>query len=123
MPASDGWSTMSAFKDTSEIQFYHAHIYYDETTLEEARTLRQVAGEMFDIPLGRLHERPVGPHTVWSCQLTVPKERFGEIVSWLALNRGKLDFFIHPVTGDDVADHTQHVMWLGRSYPLDLNGL
>lgn len=95
----------------------------EEETLEEARALRAKAGELFGLSLGRLHERPVGPHVVWSCQLTVSKEQFGEVVSWLALNRGNLDFFVHPVTGDHLADHTKHVMWLGKSYPLDLNGL
>lgn len=114
---------MKAFKDTGEIQYFHAHIYYGADTLEEARALRRTAGEVFGLELGRLHERPVGPHTVWSCQLSVPTERFGEVIHWLALNRGNLDFFVHPVTGDEVADHTRHVMWLGKSYPLDLNGL
>lgn len=105
------------------IQLFHAHIYFDAARLEEARAMRTLAGQLFGIELGRLHERPVGPHVVWSCQLTVPKDRFGEIVPWLALNRGNLDFFIHAVTGDEIVDHTQHVMWLGRSYALNLDAL
>lgn len=109
--------------DTACIRYYHAHIYYAAETLEEARQLRQKAGDMFGIDLGHLHERLVGPHMAWSCQLTVPKDRFGEIIPWLALNRGNLDFFVHPDTGNDLLDHTQHVMWLGKSYPLNLDAL
>lgn len=108
---------------TSVIEFFHAHIYYSKETIEEARALRGLVGDVFRIALGTLHERPVGPHAVWSCQLTVPKDQFGEICSWLALNRGNLDIFVHPVTGDDLADHTRHVMWLGKAYPLNLNAL
>lgn len=110
-------------ESTSSILFFHAHIYYSNKTLEEARALRRRAGETFGIELGRLHEKNVGPHLTWSCQLTVPKDRFGEIIPWLSLNRGNLDFFVHAVTGDDLLDHTQHVMWLGKSFPLNLNGL
>lgn len=114
---------MNPILDTNSIEYFHAHIYYNAHNLEEARALRTLAGETFGISLGRLHERNVGPHLAWSCQLSVPKERFGEIIPWLALNRGSLDFFVHPVTGNDLIDHTQNVMWLGKSYPLNLEGL
>ena len=79
---------MSSIFETDSIEFFHAHIYYSKETLAEAQALRLKVGEVFAIPLGTLHERPVGPHVVWSCQLTVPKDRFGEIVPWLSLNRG-----------------------------------
>ena len=36
-------------------------------------------------------------------------------------NRGDVDVFIHPNTGDDLLDHTQHIMWIGESYPLNLS--
>lgn len=111
---------MKEIIDTDCIQYYHAHIYYNAETLEEARALREYVGQTFGLELGRLHERLVGPHMAWSCQITVPKERFGEIIPWLALNRGNLDFFIHPDTGNDLNDHSKHVMWLGKSYPLNL---
>lgn len=106
--------------ESSIIQYFHAHIYYGPETLEEAKNLREKAGEMFGLELGRLHERPVGPHLPWSCQLSVPKEQFAEVISWLALNRGRLDFFIHPVTGNDYDDHAKYAMWLGKSYDLNL---
>ncbi len=105
-----------------KITGYHAHLYYQKENLEEARSLRNKIGEVFKLPLGRLHEKPVGPHPQWSCQVSVPPERFGELIPWLAFNRGSIDFFIHPVTGQDLLDHTQYVMWLGKSYCLNLEG-
>jgi aromatic ring-cleaving dioxygenase len=50
----------------------------------------------------------------------VPTEQFGEVAQWLVLNRGGLTIFAHANTGDDLADHTQHVIWFGASEPLNL---
>ncbi len=109
--------------NTDAIQYYHAHLYYDETSIVLAKAVGAQAHETFGIKVGTFHERPVGPHPVWSCQLTVPVKLFGQVVPWLALNRGVLNVFVHPVTGDDIEDHTKHVMWLGKSFPLFLDGL
>ena len=32
-----------------------------------------------------------------------------------------LTIFAHAETGDDLADHTEHVIWFGPSEPLDLS--
>ena len=42
-------------------------------------------------------------------------------MEWLILNRGPLTIFAHANTGEDLADHTQHVIWFGPSEPLDLS--
>jgi len=55
--------------------------------------------------MGRFHEKPVGPHPMWSYQLAFPVASFPDVVSWLALNRGTLDVLIHPNTDDVVRDH------------------
>jgi DOPA 4,5-dioxygenase len=36
------------------------------------------------------------------------------------LNRGDLTVLVHPETGDQVADHTAHALWLGPPLPLDI---
>ena len=105
-----------------EITGYHAHLYYRGHNLEEARTLSQKIHKKFGLPIGKLHEKPVGPHPEWSCAVSVPPDRFHELIPWLALNRGSIDFLIHPMTGHDLLDHTEHVMWLGKSYSLNLEG-
>ncbi len=33
----------------------------------------------------------------------------------------QLTIFAHANTGEDLADHTQHVIWFGPSEPLDLS--
>ena len=38
-------------------------------------------------------------------------------------NHGALDVFIHPNTGDELSDHRDGALWLGKSYTLDLSVL
>jgi DOPA 4,5-dioxygenase len=103
------------------IRDFHAHIYFDPEEVEQARALGRAARETFGVPEGHYHLRPVGPHPRGSCQLTVPAEQFGEVAQWLVLNRGRLTIFAHANTGDDLCDHTQHVIWFGPSETLDLS--
>ena len=103
------------------IENFHAHIYFDPNEVETARALGNAAHDRFGVPVGHYHLRPVGPHPRGSVQLTVPPEQFGDFAQWLALNRGELTIFVHANTGDDRADHTAHVIWFGKSEPLDLS--
>ena len=103
------------------IRDFHAHIYFDPEEVEQARTLGAAAHEKFGVPEGHYHLRPVGPHPRGSCQLTVPASQFGDVAQWLVLNRGGLTIFAHANTGDDLSDHTEHVIWFGPSEKLNLS--
>jgi len=103
------------------IRDFHAHIYFDPDELGRAQALAAVVQAKFDVPVGHFHTRPVGPHPRGSCQLTVPRDQFGDFAQWMALNRDGLTIFAHTSTGDDLPDHTQHVIWFGESEPLDLS--
>jgi len=65
----------------ADVSEFHAHIYFSQETLDEARALCETARDRFDIEMGRMHERPVGPHPCWSCQLRIPPEKFGEVMA------------------------------------------
>ena len=103
------------------IRDFHAHIYFDESRLAEARALAAAVQQRFGVPVGHFHTRPVGPHPRGSVQMTVPTDRFGEVATWLAVHRAGLTIFAHASTGDDRADHTQNVIWFGPSEALDLS--
>ncbi|MEM7506430.1 MAG: DOPA 4,5-dioxygenase family protein [Pseudomonadota bacterium] len=100
---------------------WHAHIYFDADTKAEAERLCKTASERFGLTMGRMHDGPVGPHPRASCQLSVSPEAFGDAIPWLSANRGRLTVFAHGESGDHLADHTQHVLWLGPSEKLDLS--
>ncbi len=45
---------------------------------------------------------------------------FGEVIPWLMANRSGLTVLAHANTGDNLKDHTEHVIWLGSSETLNL---
>lgn len=99
---------------------YHAHVYFDAATLVQARQLVAAAGEQFGLQVGRVHEKEVGPHPRWSCQLAFGRDQFDAVIPWLDSHRNGLDVFVHGVSGDDLTDHTTHAYWLGQDWPLKL---
>ena len=102
---------------------YHIHLYFDQHNIEDARSLASRMHDEFSLEVGKFHQAPVGPHPSWSCQLLLQPEQFGQVVPWLASSRGSVDVLIHPVTGDELADHRNYAMWLGKSYDLDFSAL
>ena len=105
----------------STVTGYHAHIYFDKDTLQQAIRLCEQARDEMGTTMGRVHQKPVGPHSQWSCLLTFPAERISQLLPWLILNRNGLTVFLHPETGNDLADHTDHVVWLGENKPLKID--
>ena len=103
-----------------KIHDFHAHIYFDPTEVERAKSLAAAVQEKFGVAVGHFHVAPVGPHPRGSVQMTVPTERFGEVATWLAVNRAGLTIVAHASTRDDRTDHTHNVVWFGPSEGLKL---
>jgi len=107
----------------SAIIGYHAHVYFDAASRQQAQALCEAAGRTFAVVVGRMHEQPVGPHPRGSCQLAFGPELFGQVLPWLIEQRNGLTVFAHANTGDGIKDHTEHVLWLGPSETLNLAAL
>lgn len=103
----------------SSIKAYHAHVYYSVESKSKATALRSDLDALFDVQLGRMHDTPVGPHLAPMYLVAFSLEEFEKIVPWLMLNRNGLDILVHPETGNDLEDHSDHALWLGNK--LDLN--
>jgi aromatic ring-cleaving dioxygenase len=112
-------------RDPAIIRDYHAHVYYDPAaTRERAERLRARVAEAFpQATLGRWHDDLVGPHTAAMFQIAFPREMLAAFLPWLMLNRDGLAILLHPETGDDLADHSEHAAWLGAMLPLRLEVL
>jgi len=104
----------------SDVDTFHAHVYFDASTIDQARQLCLDCKDRFGVAMGRVHEKPVGPHPDWSCQLTIKTVQLGDVLTWLALHRNGLVVFCHPNTGDALKDHTDHAIWMGAIRPLNL---
>jgi aromatic ring-cleaving dioxygenase len=79
------------------------------------------AGESLKVQVGRVHEKLVGPHPQWSCQLAFSAAEFDKVIPWLDEHREGLDVFVHGLTGNDLEDHTAHTYWLGNEHKLVLS--
>ncbi|KMZ12877.1 Aromatic ring-cleaving dioxygenase [Candidatus Burkholderia humilis] len=120
------WRILLTQKDSpmhpSTISSWHVHIYFDASSRDAAWQLRSVIEQHFDDALGSgaltldcFHQRPVGPHPMWSFQLGFGSEQIRTMLEWLTLNHGALDVFLHPNTGDALRDHRDAAVWIGRS--------
>ncbi len=99
---------------------YHAHLYFDQETIDFATELCQRAGALFMLQVGRVHQKPIGPHPQWSCQITFSSDDFEAFIPWLEAQRHRLSVLVHGLTGDNLQDHTEHAYWLGDEVELNL---
>lgn len=115
---------MTALRQVSEIEDYHAHVYYGADSKPKTEALVKALQDAFPQAVyGRWRDRPVGPHPDWSIQIAFNPDLFEQIVPWLALNRGDQVIFLHPNSGDALSDHRDHAIWMGAVRPLDLSVL
>jgi DOPA 4,5-dioxygenase len=97
---------------------YHAHIYYSAEQRAAAETLRDEFGRSPDILfIGRLMDRPVGPHPLPQFEVHFQEPSLARVVA--AIEASGLTALVHPLTDDDVADHTRLARWIGEPLELD----
>jgi len=107
------------------IHGYHAHVYFDDASQDSAAALRRRVQEALKgrVIVHGLVSRPIGPHPLPMFEIDVPRGNLEELVSWMMLNHGPHSVLIHPITGNDLADHRDHPVWIGKPLPLDLEFL
>jgi DOPA 4,5-dioxygenase len=103
---------------------WHAHVYYDEESWDAAQRLHQQLSDMLTegtfadlVLVGQMYERGVGPHPKPQFELQFYESAVPRITA--ILETTGLTSLIHPLTDDDVADHTTLARWLGEPLPLD----
>src|SRR4051794_11873217 len=102
---------------------FHVHVYFDDATRAAALRIREEVQKGYPVEMGPVHDGPIGPHPLPSYQIDIPLEQFTPIVTLLMLHREGVDILVHPRTGDDVADHTVHALWLGQPQPINVEFL
>jgi DOPA 4,5-dioxygenase len=104
-----------------EINDYHIHLYFNDQTIDIAKNICAEITKHFPVQIGRFHEKNVGPHPRWSVQILIEVKDFGDVLSWVAMNRQGLTVFTHPNTGNDLLDHKNHAIWMGEVLNLNLS--
>jgi hypothetical protein len=69
--------------DTAQIKDWHAHVYFDAASRDAAWALRERIEKSFDIEMGRFHEKPVGPHPMFSYQVAFKNDKLAPLIAWL----------------------------------------
>jgi DOPA 4,5-dioxygenase len=100
---------------------WHAHVYYEAWERDAATTLRDAFAGMADAApilfVGGMVDRPIGPHPIPQFEIHFPAIARPAVAAEVA--KTGLRALIHPLTDDDLADHTTLAHWIGA--PLDLD--
>jgi aromatic ring-cleaving dioxygenase len=103
---------------------YHAHVYYSPAERPAAAALREafagLAGEGRAPPVlfvGRMTDQGVGPHPIPQYEIHFREPALEEIVA--RIEASGLRALVHPLTDDDLADHTRLARWIGEPVALD----
>lgn len=111
----------------TERQPYHAHVYFEAGERAAAHRFNQrlsasrAAGELPLLFVGELRDRPVGPHPKGQFEIHFREDALTQVVALIAATG--LTALVHPLTDDDLADHTSLGQWIGEPLPLDLSVL
>ena len=103
---------------STQIQGYHAHIYYDPATRPVAQQLARQLWGRFPVEITGFFDEPAGPHPRANLHVSFATAEFGAVVPWLMQNRNELDVLVHALTEDPVRDHGADALWLGTPVPL-----
>ncbi len=101
---------------------WHAHIYFEDHERAKAVALGEelttTPGVLF---VGALTDGPAGPHPIPQFEVHFRARDHQSVLG--PIRASGLRTLIHPLTDDDLADHTQLAQWIGAPVPLDLSTL
>lgn len=107
---------------------YHAHIYYSAEERPAAGALRDrfvglgaAGSEPHILFTGRLTDGRAGPHPIAQYEVHFLERSLAGVIS--AIEESGLRALVHPLTDDDLADHTTLAHWIGEPVDLDLTVL
>ena len=101
---------------------YHAHIYYDPAERPAAATLRDAFGaDPAILFVGAMTDGAAGPHPIAQYEVHFLGAAVPAVVSMIEATG--LRALVHPLTDDDLADHTTLAHWIGDPLDVDVSVL
>ena len=108
----------------TELAPYHAHIYYElddraraerlHQELANAKGLGALANLLF---MGEMRDQNVGPHPKPQFEVHFLEDALPKVISLIEASGFRA--LVHPLTDDDLADHTSLALWIGEPLALD----
>lgn len=97
---------------------WHAHVYYSGAERAKAAKLREkLRAEPAILFIGRMVDGPVGPHPSPQYEIHFLEPARDAVIA--LIEPSGLRALIHPLTLDDLADHTTLGHWIGEPLELD----
>ena len=101
---------------------YHAHIYYADGDRPAASDLRDLLTlDPAVLFVGAMTDRGVGPHPIPQFEIHFREGGLSRMIG--AIEASGLRALVHPLTDDDLADHTTLAHWIGQPVELDVTVL
>jgi DOPA 4,5-dioxygenase len=101
---------------------YHAHIYYDPAERPAAAALRDDFNcDPAILFVGAMIDGAAGPHPIAQYEVHFLGAARSAVVA--AIEKTGLRALVHPLTDDDLADHTSLAHWIGTPVELDVTVL
>lgn len=107
---------------------FHAHIYYSVEERPVAEALRDLFQQRLSTEgderlmfVGAMTDRAAGPHPIPQYEIHFLESSLPSVVE--AIEESGLRALVHPLTDDDLADHTSLAQWIGEPIELDLTVL
>ncbi len=101
---------------------HHAHIYYSPAERTAAAVLREAFGsDPAILFVGAMTDGPAGPHPIAQYEVHFLGAAVPAVVA--AIEAAGLRALVHPLTDDDLADHTTLAHWIGEPVALDASVL
>ncbi|MBB5707593.1 DOPA 4,5-dioxygenase family protein [Sphingopyxis panaciterrulae] len=101
---------------------YHAHIYYDAQERTAAAALREeFSRDPAILLVGPMIDAPVGPHPIAQYEVHFLGAAVPAVIAMI--EKAGLRALVHPLTDDDLADHTSLAHWIGEPLELDVSVL
>ena len=101
---------------------WHAHVYFTDGERAAAAALRdKLAADPAILFTGTMTQGPAGPHPIPQYEVHFRAASL-DLVRAMIVASG-LTALVHPLTLDDLADHTTLGQWIGDPVALDLTTL
>jgi len=107
---------------------FHIHVYHGADERDRCQALHarltdlKASGAMPDLLMvGAIRQGKAGPHPIPQFEIHFPKRALPQILP--LIEASGLRALVHPLTDDDLADHTHLGYWIGEPVELDLTTL
>lgn len=101
---------------------FHAHIYFNALTRENALTLSsKVLSQGYSgVKIIKIYDHKAGPHHLPMVEMHFTEKVKDQMLSFLQSHHENLSILIHEDSGDDFKDHL-NPQWVGEVLPIDFD--